>query len=89
MTRLRSDRTSVAMRREMLCNTLAEHPWSTPRMLMRFIMDETGGRPALLTGALYVPAETVYADLRALEREGRVQRRMFSARRTLWAVTND
>lgn len=84
---LARDKESVAIRRQVICDTLAAHPWSTARMVKDFVLEETGGRPTILTGALYIPPHTISDDLRALERKGRVQRRQFSARSTLWAVT--
>jgi hypothetical protein len=75
---------SVSARAQVVLDTLREHPWSTSRMLYQTIMDETGGAPTMLTGALWIPPWKVYADLCQLERRGKVERRTITRRNILW-----
>ena len=63
---------NVEVRRGIITDWLRAHPLSTAREIADGLLTETGGPPALLTGAVFIPQATVYADLRALEREGRV-----------------
>lgn len=84
MTTLQSDPASVAMRRDVILNTLREHPWSKPTMLTRIIGEETGGFPTMWTGALYIPYWTIYRDLVALEKQGKVERRTITTKNVLW-----
>ena len=81
---LRQDRASVALRRQVVLDTLREHPWSTASMLSHRILDETGGIPVIATRALWIPTWTMYSDLRQLEVGGLVERRWMSARTVLW-----
>lgn len=80
-------RPPVQIRRQVVLDTLREHPWSTPSMLHAVLLEDTGGAPALLTGALYIAPWTVYADLLRHEVEGRVERRTITPRNVLWAAT--
>jgi hypothetical protein len=82
----RRDAATVAIRDQVILDALREHPWSSTGMLSDAILEETGGAPTLFTGALWIPAWTMYSVLRRLEREGRVQRRQFSTRSILWAI---
>jgi hypothetical protein len=82
----RSDSATVAIRDQVVLDALRERSWSTTRMLSDAILEETGGAPTLFTGALWIPAWTMYSVLRRLEREGQVERRQFSARVVLWSV---
>lgn len=89
MSWLRTDRRSVAMRRQVVLDTLREHPVSTSSMISDAILNETGGVPTISTGALWVPQWTVYSDLLHHERAGRVERITYSARKVLWRVIAD
>lgn len=82
-------RASIALREQLVLDTLRNRPWSTTRMVSDVILNETGGRPALLTGAVYVPPWTTHKVLRRLEAEGRVERRQFSSRTILWAASQE
>lgn len=83
---LRSDSASVELRDTVLLTTLRDHPWSTSRMLTDRILEESGGTPALLTGALWIPPWMVYDRLRRLARAGLVERRTITSRQILWRV---
>lgn len=80
------DRGTVAIREEVILGTLRRSPWISTRMLSTAILEETGGAPAIATGALYIPPWTVYEYLRRAELAGKVERRQFSARTILWAA---
>ena len=79
------DKASIAIRDQVILDTVRDNPWSTPRAISEIILAETGGPPARWTGALYIPAWTVYPALCRLERGGLVQRRALTARTILWA----
>lgn len=83
---MRSDQATVAIRDQVVLDTLREHPWTTTGVLSDTILEDTGGAPTLLTGALWIPAWTIYSILRRLERAGKVERRQFSSRTILWAA---
>jgi hypothetical protein len=85
----RSDPATVAIRDQVVLDALREHPWSSTGMLSDRILEETGGPPTLITGALWIPAWTLYSILRRLEARGAVQRRQFSSRSILWAVAGE
>lgn len=85
---LRSDHPSVEMRDQMVLDTLRRHPWATARLLSDTILEETGGAPVILTGSIYLPPWQLYPSLIRLERAGKVQRRQFSRRVVLWAVSD-
>jgi hypothetical protein len=78
-----ADRRTVEMRRQMLMDTLRDRPLSTAREISQRIVDETGGSPALVTGAYYYPSWTVLSDLYVLERRGEVQRVQVEGRRSI------
>lgn len=80
------DAAIALVREQVIRDTLREHPWSTARMLSDVILEETGGAPALLTGALWIAPWTVYATLRRLLESGAVERRTITARTVLWRV---
>lgn len=77
---LRQDRASVAIRRQVLLDTLRDQPLSTCRMLSDRIHAETDER-------LWIPVWTMYPMLRALENEGLVERLHVTAREVLWKCT--
>lgn len=85
---LRQDRASVAIRDQVIFDTLREHPWVTARMLSDVILEETGGPPTIATGALWIPPWTMYATLRRLLERGTVERCTVTARTVLWRVAD-
>lgn len=83
---LRQDQGSVALREQVVLDTLREHPWATTRMISDRILAETGGPPVLLTGSLWIPPWTLYSILVRLHRRGLVERCSFGKRTVLWRV---
>ena len=86
---LRQDHASVAMRRQVVLDTLRQHPWATASMLSERILNETGGIPTIATGALWIPPWTLYNDLRHLQDRGLVERRSITKRTVLWHATEE
>jgi hypothetical protein len=84
-----SARDRVAMRREVILAYVRSHPLTTSREISDALIEESGGRPALLTGSLYIPPWIVYADLRKLEDAGVVEGRRESAVKAIgWMVAD-
>lgn len=77
---------TASMRRQVILDTLEDHPWSSAKMLSSVILEESGGAPALITGALWIAPWTLYEDLVKLEREGQIERRTITTRRVWWKV---
>ena len=84
-------RASVPMRRQVILDDLRAHPLSSAREISDRLLSETGGAPALLTGALYIPQWMVYDDLRAMERNGQVcvWRDSANTRKVAWQIAEE
>ena len=79
-----------SMRRQAILDYLTEHPLSSSREISDGLLEETGGAPAIFTGALYIPAWKVYADLAALEQGGRVHGWRNPSKRAIgWQVAGE
>lgn len=72
--RAMNTRDRAEMRREILLDILRERPLLTTRELSDTLLTETGGPPALLTGAIFAGPWTIYADLSTLAKQGKVHR---------------
>lgn len=79
---------ATAARDQVIVDALRRHPWSTSRMLSDAILDETGGRPVISTGALWIPVWRMTPILVRLERDGRVERCALTTRTIFWNVTD-
>lgn len=77
---------AIAAREEVIVAALRRHPLLTSRELSDLILDETGGRPVIATGALWIPVWRMTPILNKLERADRVERVRVTRRTILWRV---
>jgi hypothetical protein len=82
-------RERASMRREVLIDILRERPLLSTSELSAILLAETGGPPAMLTGAIFAGPWTVYSDLSTLAKQGVVHRWKASERRAVsWSVAD-
>lgn len=79
-----SKRSKIAIRRQIILDTLRAHPWSSSSQVSEIVLEETGGTPTLATGVLWIAPWTIFNDLVVLEVQGKVERRTITTRRIWW-----